>query len=135
MLKEARKRRQYHEARWRKQNKESACKLMLHMMELAKTSSKVYLKNLYESFNRGEGQLFNLFQILLNPVLILDSRFFFWGDTYIWGINSMHFSMFFLMLGVFLEGEFRILGGGGESPQEIAENNTVLNPSLSILSF
>ena len=81
MLKEARKRRQHQEARWRKQNRESACKLMRHMLEHAKTSSKVYLKNLYECFNRGEGQLFNLFQILLNPVLILDSRF--WGDTYI----------------------------------------------------
>ena len=55
ILQEARKRRQHQEARWRKQNTDSACKLMLHMIEHAKTSSKDYLKNLYESFNRGEG--------------------------------------------------------------------------------
>ena len=66
ILQEARRRRQYQEARWRKQNKDSACKLMLHMMEHAKTSSKDYLKNLYESFNRGQGQLCILFLILLN---------------------------------------------------------------------
>ena len=118
MLKESRKRKQYQEARWRKQNKESACKLMLHMMELAKTSSKVYLKNLYESFNRGEGQLFNLFQILLNPVLILDSRFFFGGDTYLRDKFDAFFNVS-CILGVFLGG-----GGiwdffleGGESPR------------------
>ena len=55
ILQEARKRRQFQEARWRKQHNENACKLMLHMMEHVKTSSKDYLKNLYESFNRGEG--------------------------------------------------------------------------------
>ena len=66
ILQEARRRRQYKEAKWRKQNKDSACKLMLHMMEHAKTSSKGYLKNLYESFNRGQGQLCILFLILLN---------------------------------------------------------------------
>ena len=66
MLKEARKRRQHQDAKWRKQNVDSACKLMLHMMEFAKTSSKGYLKNLYECFNRGQGQLYILFLILLN---------------------------------------------------------------------
>ena len=70
ILQEARRRRQYQEARWRKQNADSACKLMLHMMEHAKTSSKGYLKNLYECFNRGQGQLYILFLILLNPSLI-----------------------------------------------------------------
>ena len=70
MLKEARKRRRYQEARWRKHNNENACKLMLHMMEFAKTSSKGYLKNLFESFKRGQGQLCILFLILLNPSLI-----------------------------------------------------------------
>ena len=55
ILQEARKRRQYQEARWKKQTKDSACKLMLHMMEHAKTSSKDYLKTLYESFIRGQG--------------------------------------------------------------------------------
>ena len=70
MLKEARKRRQYQEARWRKLNNENACKLMLHMMDHAKTSSKGYLKNLFESFKRGQGQLCILFLILLNPSLI-----------------------------------------------------------------
>jgi len=81
ILQEARKRKQCHEARWRKHHNENVNKLMMHMMDHAKKSSKVYLKNLYECFNRGEGQLFNLFPILLNPVLILDSRFL--GDTYI----------------------------------------------------
>ena len=113
ILQEARKRRQCHEARWRKQNKESACKLMLHMMEHVKTSSKVYLKNLYESFNRGEGQLFNLFQILLNPVLILDSRF--WGDTYLGDKFDAFFNVF-CILGVFLGGGIWDSGGGGKSP-------------------
>ena len=61
ILQEARKRRQHQEARWRKQNKESACKLMLHMMEHAKTSSKGYLKHLYECFSKGQGQLCILF--------------------------------------------------------------------------
>ena len=61
ILQEARRRRQYQEARWRKHITDSACKLMLHMMEHAKTSSKGYLKNLYESFNRGQGQLCILF--------------------------------------------------------------------------
>ena len=70
MLKEARKRRQYQEARWRKDINENACKLMLHMMDHAKTSSKGYLKNLFESFKRGQGQLCILFLILLNPSLI-----------------------------------------------------------------
>ena len=55
ILQEARKRRQHQEARWRKQHNENASKLMLHMIEHAKTSSKKYLKKLYESFNRGEG--------------------------------------------------------------------------------
>ena len=66
ILQEARRRRQYQEAKWSKQNADSACKLMLHMMEHAKTSSKGYLKNLYECFNRGQGQLYILFLILLN---------------------------------------------------------------------
>ena len=70
MLKEARKRRQCHEARWRKQNKESACKLILHMIEHAKTSSKGYLKNLYECFSKGQGQLCIWFLIISNPTLI-----------------------------------------------------------------
>jgi hypothetical protein len=55
ILQEARKRKQCHEARWRKHHNENVNKLMLHMMEHAKKSSKVYLKNLYECFNRGEG--------------------------------------------------------------------------------
>ena len=71
ILQEARKRRQHQEARWRKQNKDNTCKLMLHMMDHAKTSSKGYLKNLYECFNRGEGQLCILFLILLNPSLLI----------------------------------------------------------------
>ena len=66
MLKEARKRRQNQEARWRKQNADSASKLMLPMIEHAKTTSKGHLKNLYECFNRGQGQLYILFLILLN---------------------------------------------------------------------
>ena len=41
-------------------------------------------------------------------VLILDSRF--WGETRIWGVNSMHFLMFFVFW-VFFWGEFGILGG------------------------
>ena len=55
ILQEARKRKQCHEARWRKHHNENVNKLMLHMMDHAKKSSKVYLKNLYECFNRGEG--------------------------------------------------------------------------------
>ena len=50
---------------------------MLHaktMMEFAKTSSKGYLKNLFESFKRGQGQLCILFLILLNPSLIWVSQ-------------------------------------------------------------
>ena len=70
ILQEARKRRQHQEARWRKDINENACKLMLHMMDHAKKSSKVYLKNLFESFKRGQGQLCILFLILLNPSLI-----------------------------------------------------------------
>ena len=46
--------------------------------------------------------------ILHPPVLILDSSF--WGETHIWGVNSMHFLMFFVILGVFSEGD---LGFGG----------------------
>ena len=118
ILQEARKRKQCHEARWRKHHNENVNKLMMHMMDHAKKSSKVYLKNLYECFNRGEGQLFNLFPILLNPVLILDSRFL--GDTYIWGVNSMHFSIFFYV-GCFSGGggiwDF-FWGGGGIPPGE-----------------
>ena len=42
------------------------------------------------------------------------------------GVNSMHFLMFFSVFWVFFWGvEFGIEGGGGESPQEIAGNNTV----------
>ena len=70
MLNAARKRRQYQEARWRKDINENAYKLMLHMMDHAKATSKVYLKNLFESFKRGQGQLCILFPILLNPSLI-----------------------------------------------------------------
>ena len=53
---------------------------------------------------------FDSFCILSSlPVLILDSRF--WGTrTHIWGVNSMHFLMFFVFW-VFFWGEFEILGG------------------------
>jgi len=47
---------------------------MLHMMDHAKTSSKGYLKNLFESFKRGQGQLCILFLILLNPSIIWVSQ-------------------------------------------------------------
>ena len=66
ILQEARRRRQYQEAKWRKQNADSASKLMLYMIDHAKTTSKGHLKNLYECFNRGQGQLYILFLILLN---------------------------------------------------------------------
>ena len=66
ILQEARRRRQYQEAKWRKQNTDSASKLMLYMIDHAKTTSKGHLKNLYECFNRGQGQLYILFLILLN---------------------------------------------------------------------
>ena len=57
------------------------------------------------------------------------------GHIYLGDKFDAFFNVFF-MLGVFLEGGISDSGGGGgESPQEIAENNTVLNPSLSILSF
>ena len=54
-------------------------------------------------------------------MLILDSVL--WGDRICGGggVNSMHFLMFFCILGVFLGG---IWDSGGESPQEIAGNNT-----------
>ena len=61
ILQEARKRRQHQEARWRKKHNENASKLMLYMIEHAKTTSKGHLKNLYECFNRGQGQLYILF--------------------------------------------------------------------------
>jgi hypothetical protein len=70
ILQEARKRRQHQEARWRKDINKNACQLMLHMMDHAKKSSKGYLKNLFESFKRGQGQLCILFLILLNPSII-----------------------------------------------------------------
>ena len=61
ILQEARRRRKFHDARFRKEIKNNACELMLHMMEHAKTSSKGYLKNLYECFSKGQGQLCILF--------------------------------------------------------------------------
>jgi len=61
ILQEARKRRQHQEARWRKDINKNACQLMLHMIDHAKKSSKGYLKNLYECFNKGQGQLYILF--------------------------------------------------------------------------
>jgi len=70
ILQEARKRRQHQEARCRRQHNENVNKLMLYMIDHAKTSSKGHLKNLYECFNRGQGQLCILFLILLNPSLI-----------------------------------------------------------------
>ena len=45
-------------------------------------------------------------------------------NTYLGGKFEAFFNVFFGILGVFLGG-FGILGGGGESPQEIAGNNTV----------
>ena len=66
MLKEARKRRKNQESRWRKHHNENVNKLMLYMIEHAKATSKGHLKNLYECFNRGQGQLYILFLILLN---------------------------------------------------------------------
>ena len=66
ILQEARKRKQCHEARWRKHHNENVNKLMLYMIEHAKATSKGHLKNLYECFNRGQGQLYILFLILLN---------------------------------------------------------------------
>ena len=47
-------------------------------------------------------------------VLILDSRFGGGGGEHIWGVNSMHFLMFFCILGVFLGGgDLGFRGGGG----------------------
>ena len=58
-------------------------------------------------------------------MLILDSRFWGGGETHIWGVNSIHFLMFFVFW-VFFWGGIWDSGGGGEfPPQEIAGNNTV----------
>ena len=55
---------------------------------------------------------------LQGAVLILDSRF--WGggggNTYL-GVNSMHFLMFFCILGVFLGGGDLGFWGGGNPPR------------------
>ena len=44
------------------------------------------------------------------------------GETHIWGVNSMHFVMFFVFLVFFCRGG--IWDSGGGIPQEIAGNNT-----------
>ena len=53
-------------------------------------------------------------------MLTVNSRFQVLGGTHIWGVNSMHFLMFFVFW-VFFWGNLRFWG---VSPQEIVGNNT-----------